>query len=80
MFKSKSKYETTINDIKFEFDYVRISNDGKMALEFVKQRSHKLSKPLQVAKLRRNHPAYDEMLECARDSVALAPIVIRKGA
>lgn len=75
-----SKYETTINDIKFEFDYVRISNDGKMALEFVKQRSYKSSKPVQIAKLRRNHPAYAGMLESARDSGALAPIVIRKGA
>ncbi len=75
-----SKYETTINDIRFEFDYVRISNDGKMALEFVKQRSYKASKPVQIAKLRRNHPAYAEILESARDSGALAPIVIRKGA
>lgn len=75
-----SKYETTINDIRFEFDYVRISNDGKMALEFVKQRSYKSSKPMQIVKLRRNHPAYAEMLEGAKDSGALTPIVIRKGA
>jgi hypothetical protein len=74
------KHTATITDISFEFDYARISNDGKMTIEFVNKRNHKLSSPQKIATISNAHSAYDEILHGLKECGALAPIVISKGA
>ena len=74
------KYTTTINDIRFDFDYARISNDGTMKIEFVNYIYRNLNNPKQIAMLTKNHSAYDEILRGLKECGALAPIVINKGA
>jgi len=77
-----SKYTALINDVRFDFDYARISSDGKMSLEFVNKRANINwhSKPAIRGRMSRTHSSYNEMLEGLKDCGALAPIVIPKGA
>lgn len=77
-----SKYTALINDVRFEFDYARISSDGKMSLEFVSKRPNisRHSKPAIRGRMSRTHSSYNEMLEGLKAHGALAPIVISKGA